>query len=267
VAGLPYLAHLPAADNTTTLTNLLYLALPVLLIYKGRARFWPEALAILGAVWFSMVYHQCRDAYHCPSDYTLDETGRLDMMAAYIALSAGTSPFIYCFVDARIDKKGKDTKLLASPNLRAVFFCLMTLVSFTLLTWTSPNEEYISFGVVGFFNLAAIAYCSVQRYRFKVRKATETNAGIAITCWTGGAFFLFTMSFAMFILFLGGLFRILLWANDISNYNTFHSLWHACGAVSGFIVYANLPQKDEIQAIEDAERNNNKGYNKMGPMV
>ncbi len=238
---------LAPADHATTLTNLLYLALPPLLLYKGRSRFWPELLAILGAVWFSMVYHQCRDAYRCPKDYTLEETGRMDLIFAYLAVSAGTSPYIYCFADYRYVNKAV---LIASPALRAVFFCVMTMVSFTLLTWTSPNEEYISFGIVGGTNIIALLFCAFQRYRYKSNTIDKTSAG-SLSFFQSGAFFILVMAFALFILFLGGLFRILMWSGDIDNYNTYHSLWHACGAVSGFMIYSLLPGDEELKEIED----------------
>ncbi len=247
-----------SADETrtnyaTSLTNVFYLLILIPLLLKGKHRFWPEILAILGAFWFSTVYHTCRDVgpHSCPHNSDVDDTGRMDLMAAYIAVGASTSPFVYCY--SSLTKVKDQFTLRVHPNYRALWFISMTLLTFTLLTWTSPNQEYLAFSFIGVFNMIVIFYCGAIRFRFLTAR-TKNDNGVA--CLNAGVVFGVVFLLSIVILCIGGLFRILLWSDAVDSYTTYHSLWHICSAVSGLMMALLLPSIEEIQALESGGYSN-----------
>ncbi len=236
----------PGSNYATTVTNVLYLFILIPLMFKGRHRFFPEMLSIMAAMYFSTVYHACRDIGPgaCPHDSSLEDTLRRDMMAAYLAVSAGTSPFVYCY--SSLYKIKGVPFLRAHPVYRAFWFTFMSLLTFTLLTWTSPNEEALSFSLIGTFNLVMLFWCASVRFRYLVEVGKADGSG----SWTRALVFAFAFTVAQLLLLVGGLLHILVWSNAVDSYSTYHSIWHACTAIAGFINSWLLPGHDEIKRME-----------------
>lgn len=242
-------------NYATPMTNFAYVVPIFVLIYKGRWYYWPEIFALVGVFFYSFVYHMCQDTSgNCPHDEDVPLTMQFDLTAAYLAVAAGPSPLIYSFAYVKM----RQHRLLAFASMaaRGAYFIVNGIFVFIFMTFSSPNQEYLAFSFIGTTAFITIIYCFVQRNRVLTQQETIANArrgnkeeSVFKTtkrqCAEGTTQLWLKCVLGLIFFGLAGICRLVLWTTS-ADYNLWHSLWHAFGAIGLTFFYIALPDFSEL---------------------